>query len=252
MKPALFLLLLTLVSPLGAQDEAPADTAPKPQWVQDFSNLPEDQRVKFIEALGKARELFAQKRTFETIEKLDEAEKIFPDSPDVENLLGACQIEFRAFDNAMEHFKRADELSPNNSSILFNIAEVYFVTKQWAKAEEAFRETLKLAGDDEKSLQLRRLVEFKLLLSLIRLDRLEEAKQLAALHDDFDDTPFPYYSKAALFFNDDKELEAELELRRAARIFGDQATLNPWQDTLMEFGYIKSFFGTPVDQIESE
>jgi hypothetical protein len=32
-------------------------------------------------------------------------------------------------------------------------------------------------------------------------------------------------------------------MARGGRIFQNPAILSPWQDTLMEFGYIKGFFG---------
>ncbi len=194
--------------------------------------------------------MFAQKRIFETIEKLEEAKAIFPDSPDVENLLGACQVEFRSFDDAMEHFRRAAELSPDSPNILFNIGEVQFVTKKWQEAQTTFQKVLDLIGEDEKQLQLQRLVEFKLMLCLLQLDRVEEAKQMAEKYDAFDDSPYPYYAEAALEFHQGDELGAELSLRRAQRIFRSPEMLSPWQDTLMEFGYIKSFLGASLEELE--
>ncbi|MBB5350976.1 tetratricopeptide (TPR) repeat protein [Haloferula luteola] len=248
MKATLLLALLPLLLPLQAQD-APEPTKPQPAWVQEFTNLSQEQRNEYFIALNKAREMFAQKRIFETIDELEKAKKVFGNSPDVENLLGACQVEFRNFDEAMAHFQRADELTPDSPSVLFNIGEVQFVTKKWAEAEATFHRVLKLAGADAAQLQLSRLVEFKLLLCLLKQDKAEDAEILSEKYDEFDDSPFPYYAEAAMNFHHGKELEAELALRRAQRIFRTPGMLNPWQDTLMEFGYIKSFIATPVDDL---
>ncbi|GAA5482660.1 tetratricopeptide repeat protein [Haloferula sargassicola] len=249
MKPRFLLAVLSLLlAPLHAQE--PSTTKEDLAWVADFKNLPEEKRIEFAKELGKARELFAQKRIFETEEKLHDAQKIFADSPDVENLLGACKVEFRSFDDAMEHFKKADELSPDSPNVLFNIGEVYFVTKKWSEAEQTFRKVLEMIGDDEKQMQLQRLVEFKLMLSLIKLDKIDEAREMAEKYDEFDDSPYPYYAEAALAFNQGDELNAELALRRAQRIFRNPEMLNPWQDTLMEFGYLKSFIGAIPDAME--
>ena len=245
---AFLVLLFSLALPAVAlaQEEAPkTELAP---WQQAFLNLPEEKRTEHLQHVQKARELFQQKRIFETIDQLHEARAIFPDSPDVENLAGAAQVEFRAFDEAMEHFQRADELSPNNPNILFNIAEVYFVTKQWKKAEDLLVKVLASAEGDAGQLQLARLVEFKLLLTKLKLGQIDEARALAERHDDFDDTPYPYYSRAAFHFENENFAEAEAELARAARIFGNPAILAPWHDTLMEYGYIKSFFGSDLEE----
>ncbi|MCH7225570.1 tetratricopeptide repeat protein [Haloferula sp. A504] len=245
----LLLILLTAIAPVAAQDND------KPEkrlqgWEEDFLNLPEDRRKEFAERINKARELFGQKRIFETIEELKAAEKIFADSPDVENMLGACQVEFRAFDKAMEHFDRANSLSPGNASVLFNIAEVHFVTKNWTEAERNFERVLALVEDDEKQKALYHLTEFKLMLCMIKSGKLDEARKMVGKYDFMVDTPFPFYAEAAIAYHDGDDLKAEAALARASRVFRNPQLLAPWHDTLMEFGYIKSFYGG--DLIEEE
>lgn len=255
MKPLLPLLFLLSLPLAHAQDEAtqePAESAesvPLAPWQQDFLNLPEAKRVDFARHLNEARELFQQKRIFETMDKLHEARAIFADSPDVENLLGACQVEFRNFDDATAHFERSLELAPGNASVLFNIGEVAFVTKQWEKSEKILGEVLALMPEGNSAqLQMVRLVEFKLLLTKLKLGKMDEAREMAAKYDYFDDSPFHYYAKAAIAYLEDDTLTAESEIARAGRIFRNPAILAPWQDTLMEFGYIKSFFGGDIDE----
>ena len=52
-----------------------------------------------------------------------------------------------------------------------------------------------------------------------------------------------YYAKAALAYEDNNLIKAEEWLATAGRIFQDPNVLAPWQDTLVEYGYIKSFYG---------
>lgn len=252
MKKLVFLALTfaVFVPGLHAQDEIdpiPEDPAAKQDlapWQRDFSNLPQEERVRFMAHLNKSRELFQQKRVFETIDELHKAREIFPDSPDVENMLGACQVEFRAFEKAREHFERADELSPDNPNVLFNLGELQFVTKKWAAAEKTFREVIdKLDQENAGQQQMSRLIEFKIMLCQMKQGEIEEARQLAEKYDFLDDSPFHYYAVAALAFDAGDEVKAEASLARARRVFRNPATLAPWQDTLMEFGYIKSFYG---------
>jgi len=258
MKSILFLSLLG-VMPLAAQAvSAPAADASKPAGAaqqqallpnqQAFLNLPEESRKKFITHISEANRIFQQKRIFETMDELDKATAIFKDSPEIHNLRGSCYVEMRAFDKAMDEFKKAAALSKDNPSIEFNMAEVQFVTKEWKKAYETFEKVMKLLPP--QSIALSRLVEFKMLLCLKKLGRDNDAIILAEKYDFLDDSPFYYYAQAALAYDKKDLVKAEEWLARANRIFRDPNVLAPWQDTLVEYGYIKSFYGeeTPVEE----
>ncbi len=232
-------------------EDKPQEVRKLASWEKEFLSLPEDRRQDFAKELNEARGLFNQKRIFETLEVLRKAADIFPESPEVANIRGACMVEFRDFDKALDYFEKANGMSPNNSSVLFNIGEIYFVTKKWNKAAETFDDVLKSIENEPGVVQIRRLCEFKKLLSYIKLDRIEEARQMASLHDDvLEDTPYPYYAKAAILFHDDKKAEAQIELLRARRIFQRDDLVAPWHDTLMEFGYVPSFYGGETVDIQ--
>ncbi len=244
MKPFFLLFFLISLSPLHAQKEAAKPEVAAKELLPNqkaFLNLPEESRKDFIKHVSEASRLFQQKRIFETLEELDKAEKIFADSPEIMNLRGSCFVEMRAFDKALDQFKKASALSKDNSSIGFNIAEVYFVTKEWQKSLDLFEEILKEIPTTNVALS--RLVEFKILLCKKKLGRKDEAVILAEKYDFLDDSPYYYYAKAALAYDDDNLIKAEEWLAIAGRIFQDPNVLAPWQDTLVEFGYIKSFYG---------
>ncbi len=242
MKPfPLFLLLVT--SPLLNAQDKPANPAVEDLLPSQkaFLNLPEEKREEFVKHFSEASRYFQQKRIFETLDSLDEAEKIFTDSSEVLNLRGSCYVEMRAFDKAMVAFNKALEINPNNTSIKFNVAEVLFVTKQWQKAHDTFEEIFK--SIPEGNMSLARLVEFKMLLCKKKLGMDAEVIALAEKYDYQDDSPYYYYAQAALAYEDGDLLKAEEWLARANRIFRDPNIIAPWQDTLVEFGYIKSFYG---------
>ena len=206
-----------------------------------FLNLPEEKRKEFAKHLGEASRLFQSKRIFETLDELYKAEKVFPDAPEIHNIRGSCYVEIRNFDKATESFNEAAKLSPNNPSVEFNIAEVLFVTKEWQKAHDAFVALQKKLPAN--NIALGRLVEFKLLLCKLKLGKTDELAALAEKYDFLDESPYYYFAQAALAYNDGNLLKAEEWLAMSARIFRDPAILAPWQDTLVEFGYIKSFYG---------
>lgn len=241
MKPFVFLLLLS-AAPIFAQAppdrDAVEDLLPSQRA---FLNLPVEERKEFAKHFGEAARFFQQKRIFETLESLHEAEKIFADSAELLNLRGSCYVEMRAFDKATAAFDKALEINPNNTSIRFNVAEVQFVTRQWKKALDTFTEIL---GEiPENNISLSRLVEFKMLLCKKKLGMSDDVIIMAEKYDFQDDSPYYYYAKAALAYEDGDLLQAEEWLARANRIFADPNIIAPWQDTLVEFGYIKSFYG---------
>jgi tetratricopeptide (TPR) repeat protein len=248
MKATALLSLFVLLTPLAAQNEAaPADSQPaenKPALLPNqaaFLNLPEESRKNFIKHLGEANRVFQQKRIFETLEELDKASDIFKDSPEIHNLRGSCYVEMRAFDKALAEFERALSFSKDNPSIEFNIGEVLFVTKEWQKALDVFEKVMKQLPPD--NIALGRLVEFKILLCKKKLGKDNEAAILSEKYDFLDDSPFHYYAKAALAYDENNLIKAEEWLATAGRIFQDPNVLAPWQDTLVEYGYIKSFYG---------
>lgn len=248
MKAITLLALFSTFTPLVAQtaskstEKAPAaenkELLPNQQA---FLNLPEESRKEFIKHLGEAGRLFQQKRIFEALDEIDKAEKIFPDSPEVLNLRGSCFVEMRAFDKALVQFQKAAALAKDNPSIEFNLGEVYFCTKKWQLAYDKFQVIMKLLPPE--NIALGRLVEFKILLCEKKLGMDDEAAILSEKYDFLDDSPFYYYAKAALAYQAKDLVKAEEWLQIANRIFTDPNVLAPWQDTLVEYGYIKSFYG---------
>ncbi|MES2997009.1 MAG: hypothetical protein V4733_09390 [Verrucomicrobiota bacterium] len=244
-KTAAFTILLAFATSSFAQDTGKTPAAPEvPKLApnqQAFLNLPEEQRKEFLKQFSEANRLFQQKRIFETLDHIGKAAKIFKDSPELYNLRGSCYVEMRAFDKALAEFQEARNLSRENPSIEFNIGEVYFVTKEYRKALEIFEKVFTMLPP--ANVAMARLVEFKILLCKNKLGMKDDVQILAGKYDYMDDSPFFYYAKAALAYEAGDTLEAEQWLSRAARIFDNPAILAPWQDTLVEYGYIKSFYG---------
>lgn len=248
MKTIALLSLLVSVVPLTAQEPEKAVEKKTIEGEQAllpnqkaFLNLPEESRREFAKHLNEAFRLFQDKRIFETLEELNKVEKIFADSPELYNLRGNCYVEMRAFDKALVQFEKAQTYSKDNVNFDFNIAEIHFVTKEWKKALDLFDVVLKKLPPQQMALS--RLVEFKKLLCMNKLGMKNEVAILAEKYDYLDDSPFYYYTKAALAYDQKDAVAAEEWLGRAARIFQNPQVLAPWQDTLVEYGYIKGFFG---------
>jgi len=243
--PIVALLLSSL--PLSTQAQTPAAGASQPSLTpeqQAFFNLPEESRKQFVENFQEANRFFQQKRIFEAMDALDKAEKIFDRSAEIFNLRGSCFVEMRAFDKAAAVYEKAAKLAPENVSIKFNIAEVLFVTKQWQKSHDLFFEVLSRLPAQNTTMT--RLVEFKILLCKKKLGMKEEAQALTEKYDYQDDSPYYYYAQAAKEYDAGNDPQAEQWLAMGTRIFRDPNVLSPWQDTMIEYGYIKSFYGNDL------
>lgn len=247
------LLTLTLCSQAWSQDATNEAKEPDKKEVsagvkmwQNFSNLPKETREEYSTMFRKAQNLFNQKRIFDTLETLDILQQIFPDHPAELNLRGACYVEIRSFDKASVIFNKILKVAPENTNVLFNLAELDFVTNKWASSHARFESLIPKIPKGQKAML--RLCEFKFLLCKLKLDKVDEAQALAEKYDQWDDSPFYYYSQGALLYHADSKQEADKMFRNARYVWRNSAVLAPWQDTLIEFGYIRSFYGNSEEE----
>ena len=68
-------------------------------------------------------------------------------------------------------------------------------------------------------------------------------------YDAWDDSPFFYYARAAVLYHEDDKIGAEKMLRNVRYVWRNDAALAAWQDTLIEFGYIRSFYGGDTEEV---
>ncbi|MFC5049447.1 tetratricopeptide repeat protein [Rubritalea spongiae] len=252
---------------LGKAADAPSDKAQVDSRYQEvidaFSNLPEETRVEFLKKRNEASVLFQNKRIFEALEASRELIEIFPDDPQTINLRGACYVELRDFGKATEQFELSKAITGPSFNVMFNIAEVAFVAEKWKESLQGFKDTLELAP--ENATQMRRLVEFKIMLCEIALGKdssLSEeerkqhtatAKEMSQRYDYTDDSPYYYYANAAINYAEDNDTEGLNWLNKGRRVYSANAQqLASWEDTMTEYGYIKSYYGNDKAHKEDE
>ena len=234
--------------PAPSEDTAEAPAQPeKPQYVKDLQGLTKEQGQKYREHFLRADYLFKQKRIFECLEEIEEIHKIYDNNPSSLNLKGACYVEFRSFDKARIAFAKASKNNPDSFNVRFNLAEIEFVTKNYKEALKMLKELAKEGSENKALASMLPLVNFKILLCMLKLDDEAGARAIVAKTDFLDDSPLFYYGTAALEYFADKGSEAEVWLARAGRIFSNKNIIAPWQDTLIEFGYIESFYGGDLE-----
>jgi len=249
-----FLLSALLASTLALSAQDQPDSTPKqeavaevPQFVTDINNLPMEQKVKYQELFVRCDQLFKQRRIFECLEALYEIQQIYDGNPATMNLEGACYVEFRNFDKARLAFERTLKVQPGHFNVRFNLAEIDFVTENWEAALSKLIQLDKESADDPRNQSMNSLVKFKILLCMLKTGDQTGAQAILAKTDFLDDSPLYYFGNAAMEYFNDRGPEAEAWLARAGRIFSQPGIIAPWQDTLIEFGYIKSFYGGDLE-----
>ncbi len=92
-------------------------------------------------------------------------------------------------------------------------------------------------------MQRTRLIEFKLLLAKIKLNKTEEVETLSKKYGYDDDSPFHYYAEAAMAYEREDREKAEEWLGICCRVFRKPELLALWQDALISYGHIPSVYG---------
>ena len=216
----------------AAKDAAPEVALELPDSVK---NLSIEQRRKLQTLLNDASSYIGGIRIQEAFEKLIEAESIAPDLFQLHNLKGAAYTKIRDFEKARVSFKRALELNPDAFMSKFNITELDFVEHKFADAEKNFAKLLADAPD--MNLGTRRLIEFKILISLLSQDKDDEAKAIQEKFDYLEDTPAYYFGNAAFAFDAEDEEEARGWIRSAEKIYTPQE-VSVYVDSFIEMGWI--------------
>jgi Flp pilus assembly protein TadD len=223
---------------VSSSNSAPANEEPP----LAASSNPEVQKL-----LSEAQNLQGRHRYFDALAKLDEAQKLDPKDPNIPNVRGAIYLvpALRRYDEAKAEFQKALEMQKGALAPRFNLAELEYVQHKFSESEAAFAAVLK--DFPKLPLAVRHLVAFKLLVSLVKQDKLDAAEKV--LKDNFtfmDDTPAYYYSKAALAFQKKNETEAQEWLVKAGVIF-KQAETSAYVDSLMEARWVPNI-ALPVEE----
>jgi len=218
------LLLLLTGLPLLAQDPAP-------------QQLDAATGAKLQELVQEAQQLHSRQRVREALDKLDEAEKLAPNNPVVNNVRGSLYTAIRDFEKARESFVKAEALSPAAFEPKFNLAEINYVEGKYPEAQASFN---KLLIDYPKiPVNVRHLTLFKIVVCQLKQGLVDDAKKTMATFTFMDDTPAYYFANAAMIFHHGNKVEGQEWVAKAGKIFKDPENM-PYLDTLMEARWLPS------------
>jgi tetratricopeptide (TPR) repeat protein len=190
-------------------------------------------RAKFEQAQQALRQ-----RDLATALKLaDEADQADPNQASTINLRGEILMQQEQFDQAETAFKKAVRLDPKLREAQYNLAQIPFKQKEYAKARDRFETLYKRTPGGDKN-QAAELIKFKIYMTLLLEGKESRAH---AMMDEFQftgDTPALYYAQAAWEFQHNNAEKAADWTASANKIYSP-ALNSVFADAFYDVGWIQ-------------
>src|SRR5881398_616618 len=180
-----------------------------------------------------------RQRDFATALKLvDEADQADPNQPTTLNLRGEILMQQKQFDQAEAAFKRAAKLDPKFREAQYNLAQIPFKNKDYAKARERFETLFKQTPGGDKN-QAAQLIKFKIYMTLLLEGKESRAQALMEQFQFTGDTPALYYAQAAWEFKHSNPEKAADWTASAKKIYSP-ALNSVFADAFYDVGWMQS------------
>ena len=191
-------------------------------------------RSKFEQAQQALRQ-----RDFASARKLiDEADQAQPNQAATLNLRGEILMEQKQFDEAEAAFKKAAKLDPKFREAQYNLAQVPFKKKDYAKARERFEALLERTPGGDKN-QAAELLKFKIYMALLLEGKESRAQAMMEQFQFTGDTPALYYAQAAWEFKHSNPEKAADWTASATKIYSP-ALNSVFADAFYDVGWMQS------------
>ena len=168
---------------------------------------------------------------------VDEADQADPNEAPTINLRGEILMQQEQFDQAEAAFKKAAKLDPKLREAQYNLAQIPFKKKEYAKARDRFETLYKRTPGGDKN-QAAELIKFKIYMTLLLEGKESRAH---AMMDEFQftgDTPALYYAQAAWEFQHNNAEKAADWTASANKIYS--AALNSvFADAFYDAGWMQ-------------
>jgi Flp pilus assembly protein TadD len=191
-------------------------------------------RSKFEQAQQALRQ-----RDFTTARRLvDEADQAQPNQAATLNLRGEILMEQKQFDEAEAAFKKAAKLDSKFREAQYNLAQVPFKKKDYAKARERFEALLERTPGGDKN-QAAELMKFKIYMTLLLEGKESRAQAMMEQFQFTGDTPALYYAQAAWEFKHSNPEKAADWTASATKIYSP-ALNSVFADAFYDVGWMQS------------
>ncbi|HTL78261.1 MAG TPA: tetratricopeptide repeat protein [Candidatus Babeliales bacterium] len=189
-----------------------------------------------------------RQRDFATALKLvDEADKADPNQPATLNLRGEILMQQGQFDGAEAAFKKAAKLDPKLRDAQYNLAQIPFKKKEYAKARDRFDALYKRIPGGDKN-QAAELIKFKVFMTYLMEGKESKAHSMMEEFQFTGDTPALYYAQAAWEYKHNNAQKAEDWTNSANKIYS--AALNGvFADAFYDVGWLQRPEGTTAPAV---
>lgn len=168
---------------------------------------------------------------------IDEADKTDPNKPAILNLRGEILIAQQQFDQAEAAFKKAARLDPKLREAQYNLAQIPFKKKDYAKAQERFEALYnRIPGGDKN--QAAELIKFKIYMALLLEGKESRAHAIMEEFQFTGDTPALYYSQAAWEYKHNNAEKARDWTNSANKIYSP-ALNSVFADAFYDVGWMQ-------------
>src|SRR5438093_2716601 len=189
-----------------------------------------------------------RQRDFATALKLvDEADKADPNQPATLNLRGEILMQQGQFDDAEAAFKKAAKLDPKLRDAQYNLAQIPFKKKEYAKARDRFETLYKRIPGGDKN-QAAELIKFKIYMTLLMEGKESRAHSMMEEFQFTGDTPALYYAQAAWEYKHNNAQKAEDWNNSANKIYSP-ALNGVFADAFYDVGWLQRPAGTTAPAV---
>ncbi|MEP6602381.1 MAG: tetratricopeptide repeat protein [Spartobacteria bacterium] len=185
-----------------------------------------------------AQQAFLQ-RDFATARKfIDEADAASPNQVATLNLRGEILMEQKEFDDAEATFKKALKVDPKFRQSQYNLAQLPFKKKDYAKARERFETLFSQTPGGDKN-QAAQVIKFKIFMTLLLEGKESRAQKMMEQFQFTGDTPALYYAQAAWEFKHNNPNKATDWIASAKKIYSPSLNV-VFSDSFYDLGWMQS------------
>lgn len=184
-----------------------------------------------------SQQAFRQRDFVSALKLVDEADKADPNQPATLNLRGEILMQQGQFDDAETAFKKAAKLDPKLRDAQYNLAQIPFKKKEYAKARDRFETLYKRIPGGDKN-QAAELIKFKIYMTLLMEGKESRAHSMMEEFQFTGDTPALYYAQAAWEYKHSNAQKAEDWTNSANKIYSP-ALNSVFADAFYDVGWLQ-------------
>ena len=169
---------------------------------------------------------------------VDEADAAEPNQARTLNLRGEILMEEKEFDKAETEFKKALKADPKYREAQYNLAQIPFKQKDYAKARGRFEALFSKTPGGDKN-QAAQLLKFKIYMTLLLEGKESGAQKMMEQFQFTGDTPALYYAQAAWEFKHNNPTKATDWIASARKIYSPSLNV-VFADAFYDLGWMQS------------